>query len=213
MDNMIRKDTVDFYNKESTQYSKKRYEGKTNSYFQFLFKRRRQLFLAFIDSVKGELKDSKALEIGCADGVIVKKLLQKLPDSFKTITGVDVSPKMIEISKNRLKDKATINLDSIESFSPKNKFNYIFSIDSFHHYANQEKAILNLHQTLKKGGKLIISDFSLGRLGNWFFKKFEPSNSRMLSKKEFKELFEKHKFGIIKQKRVGLFSIVTTGVK
>src|SRR3989338_6869370 len=99
MDNMIRKETVDFYNQESEQYSKKRYEGKTNSYFQFLFKRRRQLFLAFIDSIKTELKDSKALEIGCADGVIVKKLLQKLPDSFKTITGVDVSPKMIQKAK------------------------------------------------------------------------------------------------------------------
>ena len=87
---------VDFYNKESSQYSKKRYEGQTVTYFQFLFKRRRELFLAFVHQIEASFKDSTALEIGCADGVIVKKLLQKSKESFSSVTGIDVSPKMIE---------------------------------------------------------------------------------------------------------------------
>ena len=71
----------------------------------------------------------------------------------------------------------------------------------------------NFYGALKKGGNLIIADFSLGRLGNWFFKHFEPANSRMYLSHEFKELFEKHSFKDIKQKRAGFFSILTLGKK
>jgi len=196
----------------ATQKENAKFFDKATKFYEFPLTRQiNKLIHKKISSLIPIKPGSSILDAGCGTGTFLELLNQK--NKSLKLYGIDVSPKMIEISKNRLKDKATINLDSIESFSPKNKFNYIFSIDSFHHYANQEKAILNFHQALKKRGKLIISDFSLGRLGNWFFKKFEPSNSRMLSKKEFKELFEKHKFEIIKQKRVGLFSIVTTGVK
>lgn len=101
---MVTDNTLDFYNRESEQYSRKRYEGETLTYFQFLFKRRRQLFLGLIGGIAKSLRNSNALEIGCADGVIVKKLLQKLPESFKSITGIDVSPKMLELARERTLD-------------------------------------------------------------------------------------------------------------
>lgn len=101
---MVTRDTIDFYNEESGQYSKKRYEGQTLSYFQFLFKRRRELFLGLIRQISPQLKNSNILEIGCADGVLIKKLLQKFPDVFQSIVGVDVSPKMLELAKKTTND-------------------------------------------------------------------------------------------------------------
>ena len=100
----MRDNTVSFYDKESEQYSRKRYEGKTLSYFQFLFKRRRQLFLELISRITDEVSGTDLLEIGCADGVIIKKLLQKLPKTFNSVVGLDVSPKMIEEARKTTQD-------------------------------------------------------------------------------------------------------------
>jgi len=44
---MTEESTINYYNQESSQYSRKRYEGKTESYFQFLFRYRQNLFLKF----------------------------------------------------------------------------------------------------------------------------------------------------------------------
>src|SRR4051812_16284243 len=118
--------TVDFYNQESEQYSRKRYEGETETYFQFLFKRRRQLFLGSVSRIASELHNANALEIGCADGVIIKKLLQKLPNSFNTITGIDVSPKMIEEARRTTSDKKARYF--LRGEEPQEKYNLVIEL-------------------------------------------------------------------------------------
>ena len=92
-------DTIDFYNKESDQYSKKRYEGDLLTYFQFLFRRRRELFLSLVGSITPKLKGADALEIGCADGVLIKKIFQKFPSTFESVVGIDISEGMLETAR------------------------------------------------------------------------------------------------------------------
>lgn len=156
------------------------------------------------------LKDSVVLDAGCGTGTFLE--LVKLEDKKSKIYGIDVSENMIKASEKRLRD-AHLLVESSEDISFKDKFDFIFSIDSFHHYADQEKSIKNFYEALKKGGKLVVADFSLGRFGNWLFKKFEPGNSKMLLKKEFLVIFSKFGFKEVKQKRLGLFSVLTIGSK
>lgn len=154
---------------------------------------------------------SRVLDAGCGTGLFLE-ILKKKGRNVK-LYGIDISKKMVSASKKRLGKEAEISLKPVENLSFRNHFDYIFSVDSFHHYANQEKAMESFRKALKKGGKLVVADFSFGSLGNRIFSSLEPGNSRMHLKKEFKELFKKHGFQRIHQKRLGLFSILTVGEK
>ncbi|MEK6935603.1 MAG: class I SAM-dependent methyltransferase [Nanoarchaeota archaeon] len=155
--------------------------------------------------------NSKILDAGCGTG----NFLKILEDENKSLElyGIDISSQMLKIAKNKLKNKAKLSLVAVEKIKYKNKFDYIFSAEAFHHYENQDKAMENFNIALKKKGKLIIVDLSFGRILNWLFNKIEPGNSKMNSSSDFLKIFKLYKFRNIKQKRLGLFVIMTIGEK
>lgn len=91
-----------FYDKESSFYSIKRYEGVADTYTKFFFKKRQQVLLSFIKSIC--IKDNEKLsliDIGCADGVVTQEIDNTFPESFEKIIGIDVAPKMIEEAQKK----------------------------------------------------------------------------------------------------------------
>lgn len=99
------KKIVDFYDKESTGYTQKRYPVITESYTQYIFKKRLAVFLSFIESVIDDLpQDISMLEIGCADGIILKAVEERFPNRFSKLVGVDISPGMIKEAKDSNKN-------------------------------------------------------------------------------------------------------------
>ncbi|MBU2503518.1 MAG: methyltransferase domain-containing protein [Nanoarchaeota archaeon] len=197
---------------KEVQEKNKRFFDRAKRFYEFPFIK---IINKFIH--KRDLKEvpitpnSEILDAGCGTGMFLELIHKKHSDA--RLYGIDVSEKMLETAKKRLGGKATLSRKSVESLSYKNRFDFIFNIDSFHHYADQRKAMINFYNALRKGGTLAIADFSLGCAGNWFFKHFEPANSRMYLKEEFRELFRKHGLKNIKQKRLGLFSLMTIGEK
>jgi SAM-dependent methyltransferase len=94
-----------FYDKASTEYSNRRYKGKTLSYIQFFFKRRLSLTLIILSElIKGREK-LRLLEAGCADGIIINTILKVFPDNFTNCVGTDISPGMIEAANKRNTNK------------------------------------------------------------------------------------------------------------
>ena len=160
-----------------------------------------------------KVKDnSRVLDAGCGIG----SLLQIIYSEGKNLElyGIDISKEMLKIAGQKLNDNAELSLKSVEKIDFKDRsFDYIFSIDAFHHYANQKLAIRNFYRILKNGGKLIVVDFSFGIIGNWIFHHIEIGNTGMHTNLEYKQLFKGYKFRNIQQRKTGLFTIVTTGVK
>lgn len=192
------------------QLKNKKFFDKAVNFYEFYPIKKINLFLQRRLIKKFKIKNnSSILDAGCGTGTFLESLGGKNLDLY----GIDISKKMVLTSRKRLGKRAKISLCSVEELEFKNKFDYIFSIDSFHHYADQEKAMKNFYRALKKEGKLVISDFSFGRFGNWLFKKIEPANSNMLLSREFKELLEKNNFWNVKQKREGIISILTVSEK
>jgi len=156
-------------------------------------------------------KKSKILDAGCGTG----NLLKILEDENKNLElyGVDISEEMLKIAKKKI-ENAKIKLEAVERLSFKeNYFDYVFSVDAFHHYYNSKLVMKNFYRVLKKDCYLAVVDFSFGILLNKIFNKIEPGNNEMHTALEFKELFKKYKFKDIRQKRLGLFSILTIGKK
>jgi ubiquinone/menaquinone biosynthesis C-methylase UbiE len=156
------------------------------------------------------LKDhTKILDAGCGTGSLLG-MLNKINKTLQ-LYGIDISPVMLKIAKKKL-IKANFKLSSVEKINEKEFYDYIFSTDAFHHYENQDLAMRNFYRALKKEGRLVIIDFDFG-IFNHIFHKIEPGNNKMNSSLEFMNLFKKYGFKEIKQKRVGLFNVITIGKK
>ncbi len=84
-----------FYNKESVQYFAKRYPAVATNYIQFFFKRRLGQTLSQMRGLFGRSNGLSLLEIGCADGVVMRDIQKKLPAVFSSMTGIDTAKDMI----------------------------------------------------------------------------------------------------------------------
>jgi len=152
---------------------------------------------------------SRILDAGCGTG----NFLSLLENYNIGAYGIDISKEMIKIAKKKLK-KPKLKISSAERLNFKsNYFDYIFSIDAFHHFYNKEKAMKSFYRVLKDNGKLIIVDVNFGIFLNKIFKKLEPGNNGIYSKSEMKSIFLRYKLRKIEQRNVGLFTTMTKGVK
>jgi ubiquinone/menaquinone biosynthesis C-methylase UbiE len=154
--------------------------------------------------------NSTILDAGCGTGSFLN-ILSK--NKTLKLYGIDVSRKMLEIAKKKLKNRAKLSLTPVEKIDYKNKFDYIFSIIAMHHYSDQEEAIKNFYQSLKNNGKLIILDVDLGKSLNRVFHRIEPANTKIYSKEEIYELLKRYKFKNIQQKRLCLLFLLNVGKK
>ena len=156
-------------------------------------------------------KNSKILDIGCGTGNLLY-LLEKQNREYK-LYGIDISEEMLKIARKKLK-KAKLKLQSAESLDFKdNYFDYIFSTEAFHHYADYGLIMKNFNKSLKENGKLIVLDFDFGFLLNKIFHLIEPGNNKMHSALEFKKLFKQHGVKNIMQKRINMLLLLTIGEK
>lgn len=99
---------------------------------------------------------SSVLDIGCGTGEF-SRLLAKRADK---VYAIDLSPKTIEIAKDRSQQHANIDFqvgDILQWKFPIEQFDAIVSIATIHHLP-VETLLSDLKSALKPGGKLVILD-------------------------------------------------------
>lgn len=92
------KDTT-YYNAESEKYSAKRYPKRLETFTQYFFTRRLALTLTLLKRYVRPA--TRLLEVGCADGVVVRTIESRFPGNFSAIHAVDISPDMITAAKSQ----------------------------------------------------------------------------------------------------------------
>jgi hypothetical protein len=95
----------DYYDEEASVYSLKRYPTVAANYVQFLFTHRREVMFALLTKVIADTKPPRTLlEIGTADGVLLRSIAKRLPDAFEKLLGTDLSHEMVaaaqELTRN-----------------------------------------------------------------------------------------------------------------
>lgn len=155
-------------------------------------------------------ENAMVLDAGCGTGNLLS-ILEKSEKSL-ILYGIDISQKMLSIARKKLKTSNLMRV-AVEDMQFKNFFDYAFSIDCFHHYADSNQSMKSLYLSLKQNGYLVVIDFNLGPFLNKLFQKIELGNSGIYSSAEIKTLFEKYEFKYVKQKKLGFFNIMTIGKK
>lgn len=195
--------TAQHYNKESSRYSSKRYEGKTTNYIQFLFRKRLSIFLSFFNDVLAGFPDKKysLVEIGCADGIIIQKLLNAFPNRFEKIVGLDISKGMIDEAKKN------INQENV-SFFVRGEWGHEqsdFVVRLGVHTSDVEEELQHIKTLLKNSGLLFYTFASVRSLHAKIKRKDDGVSSEYKTYKEYETYFKKSGFDVLNAKVYGFF--------
>ena len=89
-----------YYDEEASVYSQKRYPARAQNYVHFLFTRRRALLLGMLaKAIAGTKEPRTLLEVGCADGVLLRSIAAAYPNAFAHMLGIDVAEPMIAMAR------------------------------------------------------------------------------------------------------------------
>lgn len=189
-----------FYNQESTRYSSKRYPSVATNYIQYFFKKRMALVLGVLEENFRHQSGLSLLEIGCADGVVLREISEKQNNIFAKLIGIDTSDGMISEAKViTVDDKINYFVRGEETFT--NKFDVVLEV-GVANYANIDEELISAKNNLKEDGIYILSLAGQGSI-NGFFSKGAGYNN-FLTYREYEQKIKKH-FGIKKIIPVGIF--------
>jgi ubiquinone/menaquinone biosynthesis C-methylase UbiE len=169
-----------------------------------------QIFFHFlhqtsINLLKEYLKDNiKILDIGCATGNFLFKI-QKINSKIE-LYGVDFSPKMIGLAKNKFKNIKFYNLRAEKIDFPSNYFDIITIIETFHHLQDQNLVLEKIHKILKPEGILLICEPDINnKLINLFINFLKKSHiekeSKFFNQQQIIELASSFQLKPIKTKK------------
>ena len=110
-------------------------------------------------------KTDNVLDIGCGDGYLCNCLAQKLQ---KPVIGLDISSKGFAKAHKTCEEFKTCHLikcldgkvEDLKNIVNSEKYDAITFVHSFHHIGNIKQAVDQSRQTLQKGGRLIIAEYS-----------------------------------------------------
>lgn len=140
------------------------------------------------------------LDMGCGIGQLIRDMKGEFKNFNIKYTGVDFSPKMIEIARDNDSGPAYCNC-SVDDFSaPEGSFDIIVCSHSFPYYPNKSAAIDKFHSLLKKDGYLLLAQASVNSIYDnfaMFFVKFTTGSAKYLSVKKIQALIQ-NKFHLIK---------------
>ncbi len=105
----------------------------------------------------GEVTKGKTvLDVGCGTGVLISDYLAR---SVEKCVAVDISPKMLEIAKNKFREYDNLEFlcADAEKFSFPEDFDCIVIYNAFPHFVNPDNLFLNLLKCLKPDGRITVA--------------------------------------------------------
>jgi SAM-dependent methyltransferase len=108
-----------------------------------------------LESMLPEFKDRRVLDLGCGFGWHCQYVIEH---GARTVTGVDISEKMLTIAKEKTNKNISYICRAIEDISfNENSFDIVISSLAFHYIKSFEEIIKKVSQCLVHGGDLVFS--------------------------------------------------------
>lgn len=122
-----------------------------------------------IKAVAGD-RPIRVLDVGCGTGVFAGRIREALPQA--QVWGIDLVSDMLTKGADRWKRHAdavqAVQGDSEHLPFAEGTFDFVTCANSFHHYPNQERAVVEMHRVLKPGGRLMLVDGYRDAPWGWF---------------------------------------------
>jgi ubiquinone/menaquinone biosynthesis C-methylase UbiE len=172
---------------ESKERSKKYFEQLSSDYSStFAGKYTEPMLSSLIQELEGK-KFKMLLDVGCGNGTFLSMVLNKFGAE---VSGIDITPGMIEKSKELLAGRADLKVGDSEHLLWSDKsFDIVTCNASFHHYPSPELVLKEMKRVLRPDGILLIADpFTskelLRSFANILIKFSKSGDVKIYSKKE-----------------------------
>ena len=100
------------------------------------------------------------LDCGCGTAPMLSLLHRKYPETH--LTGIDLTPKMIETAKaKKMKNVELVVGDCEDLPFEENSFDAVICCQSFHHYPNVQDFFNSVYRVLRPGGRLVLRDMTM----------------------------------------------------
>ncbi len=107
------------------------------------------------------------LDCGCGTAPMLSLLHQKYPD--KHYTGIDLTPKMIEVAKSKKMANVELIVGDCEKLPfAENSFDVVICCQSFHHYPDPQDFFNSVYRVLRPNGRFILRDMTMNTAARWF---------------------------------------------
>jgi len=135
-----------------------------------VFSKRAKPWESIFELIKNQVgKNKKVLDVGCGNG----RYFEALDGKGVEYMGVDSCEGLIKKTRKHENTKTEFLVgDILDLPFEKDQFDYVLGIAVLHHIPSRElqlKALSEMHRVLKPGGKLIMTNWNLGR-EIWSFK-------------------------------------------
>jgi ubiquinone/menaquinone biosynthesis C-methylase UbiE len=152
--------------------------------------------LKFLKTVSFD-KPFTFLDVGCGNGWVVRNIAKE--ENCKKSIGIDKSKKMITQCKKKTDNgkKEEYTHTDIESMNYKERFDFIFSMESLYYADSIEIALEKIYKLLKPGGQFFCgTDFYSDNKATVRWAGIMKIQMHLHSKKEWKELFHNAGFDV-----------------
>lgn len=112
------------------------------------------------------------LDVGCGTGPMIELLLREFPK--KNYTGIDLTPRMIEVAQAKKLPHAEFLVGDSENLPfADGSFDVVICTNSFHHYPNPQAFMKETSRVLRKDGRLILRDYTSNAVMLWLMNHVE----------------------------------------
>ena len=108
------------------------------------------------------------LDCGCGTAPMLTLLHNKYPE--KHYTGIDLTPKMIEVARSKKMAGVELVVGDCEILPfADDSYDVVICCQSFHHYPNVQNFFNSVYRVLRPGGRLILRDMTMDTAAvRWF---------------------------------------------
>ena len=115
--------------------------------------------LSMLIEMSNVSRSDVVLDVACGPGLVACEFAPHA----KHVTGIDITPRMIEQSKERQKDKGLTNLtwiigDILPLPFPDSQFSIVLTRYSFHHFLNPLAVLTEMIRVCKPDGRIMVID-------------------------------------------------------
>jgi len=122
------------------------------------------------------------LDCGCGTAPMLTLLHKKYPE--KHYTGIDLTPKMIEVARAKKMKGVKLVVGDCENLPfDSGSFDAVICCESFHHYPNPQEFFNSVSRVLRPGGRLILRDMTMRTAAvRWFCNHIEMPLAHLIGK-------------------------------
>lgn len=152
--------------------------------------------LQILLELSGVCKDDTVLDVACGPGLVACEFARHAGQ----VTGVDITPAMIEQAEKRQRELALANISwsvgaAVPLPYPDNSFSLVLTRYSYHHLQAPAAALAEMIRVCRPGGRVLVADVAMDSAKSGAYDQLEilrdPSHTHALTNEEFAALFQR----------------------